>query len=63
MFACSCVCVGDTWICGESWLAHRPKAGYPSYICLFVWAMVGWVTSPFFLISASVLYTCIFMYL
>ena len=22
--------------------------GVPSYICLFVWAMVGWVTSPFF---------------
>ena len=33
----------------------------PSYICLFVWAMVGWVTSAFFSFyfpKASVLCTC-----
>ena len=48
-------------MCGESWLGTKDlnppattpvlKAGHPgvpSYICLFVWAMVGWVTSPFF---------------
>ena len=45
-------------MCGESWLATKDlyptapvlKAGHPgvpSYICLFVWAMVGWVTLPF----------------
>ena len=44
------------------------KAGHPGVpcynICSFVWAMVGWVTSPFFsfrFLKASVLCTCISM--
>ena len=52
-------------------LTHHPSSqGWASrcpvlYTCLFVWAMVGWVTSPFcsFLFhKASVLCTCISMY-
>ena len=41
------------------------KAGHPGvpcYTCLFVWAMVGWITLPFFsfcFLKASVLCICI----
>ena len=39
--------------------------GVPSYICLFVWAMVGWVTLPLFsfcFLKTGVLCTCISMH-
>ena len=51
------VWVGDTWMCGESWLATKDllptipvlKAGHPGvpsymyiHVCLFVRDMVGW---------------------
>ena len=43
---------------------YRSHPGVPSYICLFVWAMVGWVTLPFFsfFLKAGVPCTCISMH-
>ena len=40
------------------------RLGVPCYIRLFVWAVVGWVTLPFFslcFLNASVLCTCVSM--
>ena len=61
-------------MCGESWLATPPQFSRLSIqvslaiYFLFVWAMVGWVTSPFFSFlflkaRLSVLCTCISMYI
>ena len=53
-------------------LTHHPSSqgcghpGVPCHICLFVWAMVGWVTLPFFsfcFLQPSVPCTCVSMYI
>ena len=53
MFVCMHVDVSDVW--GEL-ASHNPPPQFSrlgiqvslAIICLFVWAMVGWVTLPFF---------------
>ena len=54
--------VGGELAIHKRYLTHHPR--WHPY--MFVWAMVGWITLPFFsfcFLKASVLYTCISMYI
>ena len=46
IYTCTCI----VYMLFNTPHVHVPvlKAGHPAIICLFVWAMVGWVALPFF---------------